>query len=135
MFKNCHSLNKLNLSSFNTQEVHCMAYMFYDCSSLTSLDLSSFKTEKVSSMYKMFYGCSSLKTLDLSSFTTEKIFDHQLYFKNFFMNRGNGRNRMFNNNLTSFNNNKSYFVEMFRGCGKLSKCICFDKNIKDAIGK
>ena len=34
MFRECSSLNNLNLSNFNTQNVTDMAYMFYGCSSL-----------------------------------------------------------------------------------------------------
>ena len=72
MFNSCSSLSSVNVSSFNTQNVTDMRWMFCGCSSLTSLDLSSFKTEKVTSMLEMFNGCSSLTTLDLSSFNADK---------------------------------------------------------------
>ena len=68
MFKDCHSLTSLNVSSFNTGKVQNMKKMFRDCSRLTSLDLSSFKTrEAQEKMDWMLYGCSSLANLTIGS--------------------------------------------------------------------
>ena len=39
MFDSCESLKKLNLSSFNTQNVNNMSFMFYGCNSLIKLNL------------------------------------------------------------------------------------------------
>ena len=64
MFLNCSSLQSINLSSFNTNNVIKMRYMFYECSSLKSIDLSSFNTNNVTNMSEKFYECSSLKSID-----------------------------------------------------------------------
>ena len=40
------------------------AFMFYDCESLESIDLSSFNSNNVSDMSSMFYGCYSLKSIN-----------------------------------------------------------------------
>ena len=54
MFNNCSSLNKLNLSSFDTNKVRNMSYMFAYCSSLKELDLSSFKAKYEFYIFHMF---------------------------------------------------------------------------------
>ena len=51
MFLNCSSLDELNLSNFNTNNVTYMSYMFYNCSSLKELNLSGFNTNNVISKY------------------------------------------------------------------------------------
>ena len=61
MFYNCSSLNSLNLSNFNTNNVINMKSMFCDCSSLTSLNLSNFNTNNVNDMYGMFSGVNRKK--------------------------------------------------------------------------
>ena len=45
MFQNCESLDNLDLSSFNTQNVNNMSYMFNNCKNITNLNLSSFNTK------------------------------------------------------------------------------------------
>jgi surface protein len=73
MFYYCTSMEKLNLSSFNTSNVIYMSDMFRNCESLIELDISSFDTSKATTMNGMFWGCKSLKTLDLSNFNTSAI--------------------------------------------------------------
>ena len=41
MFLDCNSLISLDLSSFNTQKVYSMPYVFSNCNSLVSIDISS----------------------------------------------------------------------------------------------
>ena len=43
MFSECSSLEKLNISNFNTNNVANISYMFYKCISLKELDSSKFK--------------------------------------------------------------------------------------------
>ena len=50
-----------------------MEGMFYLCSSLESLNLSSFNTENVINMYTMFSYCYSLKSLDISNLTLKML--------------------------------------------------------------
>ena len=45
-----------------------MSYMFYYCSSLEHLNLSKLNTDNVIEMNHMFFKCTSLKSLDLSNF-------------------------------------------------------------------
>ena len=53
------------MSSFNTDRVTTMTYMFYNCSSLISLDLSNFNVAKDEYVNcdEMFRNCSSLTTI------------------------------------------------------------------------
>lgn len=73
LFSSCQSLESLDLSGFNTENVSSMVSMFSQCSSLRSLDLSSFNTSKVIDMNLMFYKCINLESIDLSSFDTENL--------------------------------------------------------------
>ena len=61
MFAECSSLNNINLSNFNTNNVINMEWMFFGCSSLTNIDLSNFNTNNVTDMEGMFSDCSSLR--------------------------------------------------------------------------
>lgn len=70
MFMGWNSLKRLDLSSFNTENVYSMGMMFYECRNLETLNISSFETEKCGFFSEMFGYCSSLKTLDLSHFDT-----------------------------------------------------------------
>ena len=57
MFSECISLNELNLSNFNINNVKDMSGMFYNCKSLKDLDLSSFNTKHERKMFHIFGGC------------------------------------------------------------------------------
>ena len=73
-------IKKINLSSFNTDNVTDMSYMFSDCKSLRELNISNFNTNNVTNMSYMFSECNSLLELNLSNFNisndvkTEGIF-------------------------------------------------------------
>ncbi len=54
------------LEYLKTSNVTVMIQMFRDCSSLQSLDLSKFDVSKVEDADYMFYGCSSLRTIFVS---------------------------------------------------------------------
>ena len=73
MFRDCKSLETLDLSSFNTKKVTDMTRMFKNCSSLKSLDVRPLYTANVKYMEGMFAGCSSLESLDLRLFDTDKL--------------------------------------------------------------
>lgn len=73
MFLDCRSLEKINLSSFNTSKVTDMQSMFKNDLLLTSLDLSNFDTSNVTNMYFMFHSCKKLINLDLSSFDFSSV--------------------------------------------------------------
>lgn len=82
MFSQCSSLRSLDLSSFNTSKVIDMNLMFYMCTNLESIDLSSFDTENLQQMARMFYSCTKLETLDLSSFATPNMTSMLSAFQN-----------------------------------------------------
>ena len=57
MFSECTSIEKLDLSNFNTINVTDMSYMFSRCYALKELNISNFNTNKVISMDCMFNQC------------------------------------------------------------------------------
>ena len=73
MFKDCSSLEALDLSTLDTHKVTSMENLFNGCSKLTSVDLSGWNTEAVTTMAGMFKSCRQLKVLDLTSFSTENL--------------------------------------------------------------
>ncbi len=73
MFYTCTSLESINLSSFNTNNVKNMSYMFSCCNSLKSINLSSFKINNNTKIECMFINCKSLQLLDLSLFNESNI--------------------------------------------------------------
>ena len=58
MFYKCSSLQKLNLSNFNTNNVTNMRGMFYKCSSVKELIISNFNINNVTDMLYMLDDCS-----------------------------------------------------------------------------
>ena len=73
MFKDCRSLNTLDVSKFNTSKVTNMQDMFLNCHLLQSLDVTNFDTANVTDMASMFQGCRSLTLLDVANFKTSKV--------------------------------------------------------------
>lgn len=112
MFCDCSTLETLDVSSFNTENVTTMVGMFYNCSSLRSLDLPGFNTANVTKMGAMFQNCSSLQSLDLSSFNTRKVTQMQSMFA--------GCTNLESIDLSSFDTeNMTDMVAMFASCTKL----------------
>ena len=62
-----------------------MERMFWGCSSLEEINLSNFNTNNVTNMGGLFYKCFSLKELNISNFNTNNVTNMDLMF--FFMNR------------------------------------------------
>lgn len=80
MFVNCYKLQSIDLSSFNTEKVTDISYMFFACESATEINVSSFNTLNVEKMHSLFRNCKSVKTIDVSSFNTSKIYDMSYIF-------------------------------------------------------
>jgi len=113
MFNGCSSLTSLDVSNFNTSNVTDMSGMFLGCSSLTSLDLSNFNTSNATDMRHMFYECSSLTSLDLSNFNTSNV--KYMYYM------FGGCNSLTSLDLSNFNtSNVKYMSFMFGGCSSLT---------------
>ncbi len=72
-FHGMSSLQKLDVSNFNTKNATSMYSMFNGAKSITALDVSNFNTMKVTDMSNMFAGMSSLTELDVSSFYTSNV--------------------------------------------------------------
>ena len=83
MFNRCSSLEQLNLSNFNTNNVINMVGMFSNCSSLKELDVSNFYINNETHLTNMFSYCKSLKELNLSNFKTDKrdISTYGIFYK------------------------------------------------------
>ena len=119
MFRDCSSLESLDLSSFNTANVTRMGSMFKYCSGLTSLDLSKFNTANVKDMSGMFWGCSGLTSLDLSSFNTAKVENMSYMFSDC--------SGLENLDLSSFNTAEVTDMHyMFPGCSGLTTIYVSD---------
>ena len=63
MFKHCNSLQKLDLSNFDTTKVMTMKEMFNDCNSLKKINLSTFKVNDSSIIKGMFSACYLLEDI------------------------------------------------------------------------
>lgn len=116
MFKDCSSLDTLDLSSFDTSSTINTGSMFDGCSNLGKITFgNNFKTSNTESM---FQGCSSLKSLDLSSFDTSQRTEEK---KGNMTNMFSGCSKLESLNLSSFNTSSvTYMDHMFYGCSSLN---------------
>ena len=57
MLYRCKSLKKINLSTFNTNNVTNMPDIFCECTSLKELDISNFNINKETNTTGIFSGC------------------------------------------------------------------------------
>jgi surface protein len=114
MFKNCISLNNLDISNFNTSNVTIMYSMFYGCSNLESLDISNFNTSNVTNMTNMFRDCNNLNNLDISNFDTSNVND----MGSMFSGCSNLSNLDIINNFDTSNVND--ISGIFSGCSNLN---------------
>ena len=76
MFNNCggSNLESFGISGWNTSNVTDMSGMFELCYGLVNFDVSSLDTENVTNMSRMFHYCSALKNLNgISSFDTHNV--------------------------------------------------------------
>ena len=58
MFEKCSSLEKINLSSFNTSPTVNIREMFDECISLKKLNISNFNINNSTNINYLFYRCS-----------------------------------------------------------------------------
>jgi surface protein len=67
-------LKEIDLSSFNTEKVTDMSFVFYNCWNLKNINLSSsFTMKNVTNKIFMFEGCVKLENIDLSLFEDKDI--------------------------------------------------------------
>ena len=114
MFRECSSLESIDLSLFDSTKLNNIVYMFNACSSLISIDFTGFNTTNVKDMCGLFLGCSSLKSLDLSSFNTINVKNMSWMFS--------GCLSLETLDLSSFNTtNVKDTSHMFLSCSSLKK--------------
>ena len=114
MFYYCNNLIKVDLSSFNTQNVTNISYMFSGCTNLVKVDLSSFNTQNVKDMSSIFSCCTNLSKVDLSSFNTQNVKNMSSMF--YYCNN------LSKIDLSLFNTqNVANMSYMFSGCINLSR--------------
>ena len=83
MFYQCEQLTSINLSSFNTDKVKNMRFIFGSCHKIDSLDLSNINISSVRIMDGMFYNFSSLKQINISHFDTSSATSMNSFFNGF----------------------------------------------------
>ena len=117
MFDGCTSLTSLDFSSFDATSfgVRDLSCMFRNCSSLTSLDLSAFHPSIVQNMSGMFDGCSKLATIDISGFYFSSVTDMSAMFR-----RTNLSKLVLSDNFRT-TSKVTDFSSMFEGCANLEE--------------
>ena len=81
IFQEWNSLEFLDISKFNTENVTNMECMFDCCSSLKGIKgIENLNTIKVTNMKSMFEGCKTLEYLNLSNFNTINVTDMKKMF-------------------------------------------------------
>jgi surface protein len=112
VFEHCVSLEKLDVSNFDTDRAGSMVYVFAQCESLKALDISSFDTGNVSEFYGMFQNCKSLESLDVSSMDTSNAKSLRSVF--------NCCTSLKSLDLSQWNTESvEYFSDMFKWCSSL----------------
>ena len=141
MFYSCHDLSNIVFGErFNTEKVTDMTYMFADIYSMESLDLSDFNTQNVTSMIGMFRQ-NNMQSVDITSFDTSNVTNMAGMFygcmylgglefgNNFKTNNVTNMVNMFTGclsltilDLTTFDTSEvTSMAEMFYGCTSLEE--------------
>ena len=68
MFNKCGKLKIIPMSNFNTKAAEFLNFMFSECKAITNLDLSNFIIKDKANISHMLDGCSNLIELNISSF-------------------------------------------------------------------
>ena len=72
MFSDCISLTSIDFSSFKSEKLTYIEYMFEGCSQIKEIEIPNLKITNIKSMTGMFFGCINLYFLDISSFEIYK---------------------------------------------------------------
>lgn len=120
LFRNCCSLDSIDVSRFETGKVKDMIRMFQNCTSLKKLDLSHFDVSNVIGMESMFMGDSSLVDLNLKGWQTKRLQDNRYSREQAMAYMFEGCSKLKNVDLSGFyTTNVWSFKEMFYGCSCL----------------
>ena len=127
MFSNCVSLETVIFGKFQVHDVKNMGDLFYNCEKLKMIDLSRFKnTSNLVYMNNMFRNCKSLKEIDLSHFDISHVEDISYMFS--------GCSSLIDINFNfSTNNNISNMHSLFFGCSNLTSINLHKYNTKKAV--
>ena len=83
VFSTCNKLKTIaNIGNLNISKADGMSYLFYECNALTQLDLSNWDTSNIQYMIATFDGCNNLTELNCSTWNTSKVYNMQLAFYN-----------------------------------------------------
>ena len=83
VFSTCKKLKTItNIGNLNISKADGMSYLFYECNALTQLDLSNWDTGNIQYMISTFNGCTNLTELNCSTWNTGKVYNLQLAFLN-----------------------------------------------------
>ena len=83
VFSTCKKLKTIaNIGNLNISKADGMSYLFYECNALTQLDLSNWDTSNIQYMIATFDGCNNLAELNCSTWNTGKVYNMQLAFYN-----------------------------------------------------
>ena len=127
MFRNCISLETLDLSDWDTSSLKTVNMMFRNCSSLESANFEGWNTRKVDNLHMAFDGCSALQSLDLSDWDTSNV-----WYMPYLFNQCNSLEYLDLSGWDTTNvwdgqeNNNS----IFSGCDNLSQAGIITKNAK-----
>ncbi len=82
LFKDCHSIGKIDLSSFEAGSLHSIDGMFRNCSSLKKIDFSPLKTVRPIKLGDAFRGMPNLEEIDfgMMEFNDYEIYDNIYLF-------------------------------------------------------
>ena len=130
MFNKCIQLEEIifDPTKFKTNSVNSMGHMFNECNCLKSFNFGGFNTQKVKFMCYMFYQCQQLLNIDLSSFKNENVENVDYMF--------DGCSNLQELNLSSFkDNNKISIKKIFGECPKLKDVKLGDENILSKFKK
>lgn len=79
LFRNCVSLESVDMSAFAGCKMHRISNAFYGCTNLKSIDLSMMDFSITSLYDSAFWGCSSLTSIDVSNFGWGNIDQYSSY--------------------------------------------------------
>ena len=123
LFSDCHYINSLDLSNFDTKYATSMEKMFFNCKKLKKIILTNFDTKRVLNMNSMFENCEQLCEIDLSDCYMYDV----IYMESMFRNCVNLKK------ISSETLNPQFVGKMFYNCSKLDKLdVIFSINVKDA---
>ena len=76
MFRNCTTLETIDVSGFDTSAVKSFSQMFWSCTALTDIvGLDTLNTTSATSFFRMFTSCQGITAIDISSFDASKVTD------------------------------------------------------------